>query len=211
MDEQAIREPHPRRQGGAGLTRRALRADHGGARPDRAPWPRRCSPPRAWPRSPRRQRRPSRPTKRGGGGPLKVLWWQAPTLLNPALRHRHQGPGRLAHLLRAARRASTPTATWCPSWPPRCRARQNGGAGQGRHLGHLEAQEERALARRQALHRRRRRLQLGVRGRPRHRGRHHRLLPRHRAHREARHPHRQARLQEAHAVLGRRLLRLPRA
>lgn len=24
-----------------------------------------------------------RPTKRGGGGTLKVLWWQAPTLLNP--------------------------------------------------------------------------------------------------------------------------------
>ena len=23
------------------------------------------------------------PTKRGGGGPLKILWWQAPTLLNP--------------------------------------------------------------------------------------------------------------------------------
>jgi peptide/nickel transport system substrate-binding protein len=23
------------------------------------------------------------PTKRGGGGPLKMLWWQAPTLLNP--------------------------------------------------------------------------------------------------------------------------------
>jgi len=23
------------------------------------------------------------PTKRGGGGQLKVLWWQAPTLLNP--------------------------------------------------------------------------------------------------------------------------------
>src|SRR6516164_10967102 len=23
------------------------------------------------------------PTKRGGGGALKVLWWQAPTLLNP--------------------------------------------------------------------------------------------------------------------------------
>src|SRR3989337_4098919 len=22
-------------------------------------------------------------TKRGGGGPLKVLWWQGPTLLNP--------------------------------------------------------------------------------------------------------------------------------
>jgi len=24
-----------------------------------------------------------KPTKRGGGGPLKLLWWQAPTLLNP--------------------------------------------------------------------------------------------------------------------------------
>jgi peptide/nickel transport system substrate-binding protein len=24
-----------------------------------------------------------RPTRRGGGGPLRVLWWQAPTLLNP--------------------------------------------------------------------------------------------------------------------------------
>ena len=23
------------------------------------------------------------PTKRGGGGPVKVLWWQSPTLLNP--------------------------------------------------------------------------------------------------------------------------------
>ena len=23
------------------------------------------------------------PTRRGGGGTLKVLWWQAPTLLNP--------------------------------------------------------------------------------------------------------------------------------
>ncbi|HUG37338.1 MAG TPA: ABC transporter substrate-binding protein, partial [Candidatus Limnocylindrales bacterium] len=26
---------------------------------------------------------PFNPTRRGGGGPLKVLWWQAPTLLNP--------------------------------------------------------------------------------------------------------------------------------
>src|SRR5262245_18692332 len=30
------------------------------------------------------QSRPAyKPTKRGGGGPLKVLWWQGPTLLNP--------------------------------------------------------------------------------------------------------------------------------
>ena len=30
------------------------------------------------------QSRPAyKPTKRGGGGLLKVLWWQGPTLLNP--------------------------------------------------------------------------------------------------------------------------------
>ena len=26
---------------------------------------------------------PYKPTKRGGGGTLKLLWWQGPTLLNP--------------------------------------------------------------------------------------------------------------------------------
>src|SRR5689334_22940314 len=26
---------------------------------------------------------PYQPTRRGGGGALKLLWWQAPTLLNP--------------------------------------------------------------------------------------------------------------------------------
>ncbi|MDP3614665.1 MAG: twin-arginine translocation signal domain-containing protein, partial [Rubrivivax sp.] len=26
---------------------------------------------------------PYKPTKRGGGGPLKLLWWQGPVLLNP--------------------------------------------------------------------------------------------------------------------------------
>ena len=26
---------------------------------------------------------PYKPTKRGGGGLLRLLWWQAPTLLNP--------------------------------------------------------------------------------------------------------------------------------
>ena len=28
------------------------------------------------------------PTKRGGGGPVKTLWWQAPVMLNP-----HLSPG----------------------------------------------------------------------------------------------------------------------
>ena len=36
------------------------------------------------PRPARAQTRPAfTPTRRGGGGPLKTLWWQAPTLLNP--------------------------------------------------------------------------------------------------------------------------------
>src|SRR5262245_14962980 len=43
-----------------------------------------------------------KPTKAGGGGPLKILLWQAPTLLNPHFAL--GGPDRLAHLLRAARR-----------------------------------------------------------------------------------------------------------
>ena len=40
-----------------------------------------------------------KPTKRGGGGTLKLLWWQGPTLLNPHFRRRHQGPGRRAPIL----------------------------------------------------------------------------------------------------------------
>ena len=40
-----------------------------------------------------------KPTKRGGGGPLKVLWWQGADLAQPAFRGRHQGPGRLAPVL----------------------------------------------------------------------------------------------------------------
>ena len=47
---------------------------------------------------------PYKPTKRGGGGALKLLWWQGADAAEPAFRDRHQGPGRLAHLLRAARR-----------------------------------------------------------------------------------------------------------
>src|SRR5687767_2045386 len=35
-------------------------------------------------RAARAQPRPEfTPTRRGGGGPLRLLWWQAPTLLNP--------------------------------------------------------------------------------------------------------------------------------
>src|SRR5262249_62331596 len=31
------------------------------------------------------KRAPFTPAKRGGGGDLKLLWWQAPTILNPHL------------------------------------------------------------------------------------------------------------------------------
>ena len=31
------------------------------------------------------KRTPFTPAKRGGGGELKLLWWQAPTILNPHL------------------------------------------------------------------------------------------------------------------------------
>ena len=47
---------------------------------------------------------PYKPTKRGGGGPLKLLCWQGADPAQSAFRHRHQGPGRLAHVLRAAGR-----------------------------------------------------------------------------------------------------------
>ena len=45
-----------------------------------------------------------KPTKRGGGGSLKLLWWQSPTLLNPhfAVGTKDQEGSRI--FLRAARR-----------------------------------------------------------------------------------------------------------
>ena len=68
--------------------------------------------------------------------------------------------------------------------------------------GDLEAQERRPVARRQALHRRRRGLQLGVRVRSGHGRGDGRGLQGDRADRQGRQPHRQDRLQAAHAVLG---------
>ena len=48
-----------------------------------------------------------KPTKRGGGGPLRVLWWQGPTLLNP-----HFGVGTRTST--AARLFYEPLAAWDP-------------------------------------------------------------------------------------------------
>ena len=115
-----------------------------------------------------------KPTKRGGGGALKTLWWQGATLLNPyfAVGTKDQDGSRIFY---------EPLASWDPDGnlspvlaaesPDRPERR----ALQGRQDHRVEAQEGRAVARRQALHRRRRRLQLGVRGRSGHR----RLLHRH--------------------------------
>ncbi len=127
------------------------------------------------------------PTKRGGGGPLKVLWWQAPTLLNPyfATGTKDQDASRIFY---EPLGAFDPDGNLVPILAAEVPSIGQRRPGQGRHLGRLEPQEERALARRQAVHRRRRRVQLGVRRRPRHRLRLHRQLPRHRARREARHP-----------------------
>src|SRR5207247_7089384 len=62
----------------------------------------------------------------------------------PALRHRHQGPGRVEDLLRAARvvrsrRQSRPDARGRSAEPPERSGRE------GRDVGHLATQEERRL------------------------------------------------------------------
>jgi len=66
---------------------------------------------------------PYKPTKAGGGGPLKLLFWQAVTLLNPhfAVGTKDQEGSRI---FTSRWRDGTMTAIWSPSWPPRFRARR---------------------------------------------------------------------------------------
>ncbi|MBS0538457.1 MAG: peptide ABC transporter substrate-binding protein [Proteobacteria bacterium] len=69
-----------------------------------------------------------KPTKRGGGGPLKVLWWQGPTLLNPhfAVGTKDQDGSRLFY---------EPLAAWDgegnlkPKLAAEIPSRENGGLG----------------------------------------------------------------------------------
>ena len=102
-----------------------------------------------------------KPTKRGGGGALKMLWWQAPTLLNPhfATGNKDQEASRLFY---------EPLAGWdndgnlrpvLAAAIPEPRGRHARGR---RQVGDLEAEAGRDVARRQAVHRRRRRLHLGI-------------------------------------------------
>jgi hypothetical protein len=94
---------------------------------------------------------PYKGTKRGGGGTLKLIYWQA--AVQPALCRRHQGPGRQPHLLRAAGRLGQRRQ---PGGQPGGRDPEQGERRRRRRRQdrHLEAEEGRDLARRQALHRR---------------------------------------------------------
>src|SRR3954464_8846695 len=58
-------------------------------------------------RAQEKEKVPYKPTKRGGGGALKVLWWQAPTLLNPhfAVGTKDQDAARIFY---------EPLASWDP-------------------------------------------------------------------------------------------------
>ncbi len=85
-----------------------------------------------------------KPTKRGGGGPLKLLWWQGPTLLNPhfAVGTKDQDGSRLFYepLRHGTRRQPQAQARGRDPdqgkrWPFR-----------RRHVGHLETEAGRHLA-----------------------------------------------------------------
>ena len=177
MDEQALRDMIDDVKAGR-MSRRSLRPHHGRRSASPRRWPRRCwpragSPPR--PKAPR-SRRPSAAV----AARCKMLWWQAPTLLNPhfATGTKDQDASRIFYEPLAA---YDPEGNLSPVLAAEVPSVDNGGLGQGPEIRHLEAQEGRQLARWQALHRRRRGLQLGVRCRSGDRGRHHRLLSRHRA------------------------------
>ena len=98
---------------------------------------------------------PYKPTKRGGGGALKLLWWQGATLLNPhfAGGTKDQDGSRIFY---------EPLAGWDSDGNLVADAgRRDSDARERRRVGrrqdgHLEAQARRHLARRQAVHRRRR-------------------------------------------------------
>ena len=152
------------------------------------------------------QSRPTyKPTKRGGGGLLEGAVVAGPDPAEPALRGRHQGPGRLAPVLRAARRLGRrgQPAADPGRIDPGPRGRH---ARRRRQVGDLEAEEGRQMARRPALHRRRRRLHLAVLARSGDGRGHQRLLSR-RHGREGRFAYRHGEVPAADAVLGRRLRR----
>ena len=109
------------------------------------------------------------PRQRGGGGPLRTLWWQAPTLLNP-----HFATGTkdvdASRIFYEPLVAYDPEGNLVPVLAAELPSVANGGLAKD-GTRHLAAEEERRLARRQAVQRRRRDLHVGIRVRPGHRRR----------------------------------------
>ena len=68
-----------------------------------------------------------KPTKAGGGGTLKLLWWQGPTLLNPHFAVGTKDQGRLPPVLRAAGGVGFEGRNCARCWRRSCRAKENGG------------------------------------------------------------------------------------
>ena len=149
------------------------------------------------------------PDQAGWGRPVAHALVAGADPAQPALRHRHEGRRRVPDLLRAARRLRSRGQ---PGARPRGRDPVGGqrGSGKGRHDRHLAPEEERRLARRQAVQRRRRGVHVGVRVRPGHRRRDRGLVPRGLADRQGGQPRHQDHVHPAAALLGRRLLRQPR-
>ena len=109
-----------------------------------------------------------KPTKRGGGGPLKTLWWQGATLLNPhfATGTKDQDGSRIFY---------EPLASWdpdgnlAPILATEIPTMQNGGLSKDGKSVTWQLKKNVVLARRQALHRRRLRVHVGVLRRSGHR------------------------------------------
>ena len=103
-----------------------------------------------------------KPTKAGGGGALKLLFWQAATLLNPhfAIGTKDQEGSRI--FLRAAG-GMGPRRQFGAGARRRDPRHREWRGGAGRHVGDLEAQKGRRVARWPAFHRRRCRIQLRIR------------------------------------------------
>ena len=105
-----------------------------------------------------------KPTKRGGGGALKLLFWQGPTLLNPhfATGAKDLDGARLFYesLVRYDADANLGAGARRRDPEPRQRRHRRRWA-----IDDLEAEEGREVARRPAVHGRRRDLQLDLRDR----------------------------------------------
>ncbi len=118
----------------------------------------------------------------------------------PAFRQQHQGCGRIAPLLRVAgaiRCRRSASSDSCGRDPEQRQRRHR----RGRSFDHVEVEARRHLARRQAVHRGRRHLQLALCDRPGDRGVYRRRLRKRQGHREDRHPRGAHRLREAVAGL----------